>query len=48
MKGYYKHPEKTAQEIDADGWFHTSDIGMILPNGTLKIIDRKLVNNLHD
>jgi len=42
MKGYYKRPEQTAQAIDADGWLHTSDIGMILPNGTLKIIDRKL------
>jgi len=44
MKGYYKRPEQTAQAIDADGWLHTSDIGTVLPNGTLKIIDRKLVN----
>ncbi|CAB4412387.1 unnamed protein product [Rhizophagus irregularis] len=42
MKGYYKRPEQTAQAIDSEGWLHTSDIGMILPNGTLKIIDRKL------
>lgn len=46
MKGYYKRPEQTAQAIDSEGWLHTSDIGMILPNGTLKIIDRKLVNYL--
>ncbi|CAI2172331.1 18908_t:CDS:10 [Funneliformis geosporum] len=42
MKGYYKRPEQTAQAIDADGWLRTGDIGMVLPNGTLKIIDRKL------
>lgn len=38
MKGYYKQPEKTSHVIDSDGWLHTGDIGVILPNGTLKII----------
>ncbi|CAG8439702.1 10904_t:CDS:10, partial [Ambispora gerdemannii] len=41
MKGYYKNPEETARVIDSNGWLHTGDIGMILPNGTLKIIERK-------
>lgn len=41
MLGYYKRPDLTAEVIDAEGFFHTGDIGMLLENKFLKITDRK-------
>jgi long-chain acyl-CoA synthetase len=39
--GYYMQKDKTDEEFDKDGWFHTGDIAIWLPNGMLKIVDRK-------
>lgn len=40
FSGYLKRDDLT-EEVLVDGWFHTGDIGEWLPNGSLKIIDRK-------
>ena len=40
FKGYLKDEEKTKAALDADGWYHTGDIGVFEANGTLKVVDR--------
>lgn len=40
MAGYWRNPEATAAVIDAEGWFHTGDIGQADDEGYVWVIDR--------
>ncbi|MBF6629735.1 MAG: AMP-binding protein [Comamonas sp.] len=40
LKEYYKRPDATAEVIDAQGYFHTGDAGVLDADGHLRIIDR--------
>ena len=38
--GYLNLPEKTAETIDAEGWLHTGDVGVVDADGFYRITDR--------
>ena len=40
MKGYYKMPKETSEAIDEDGWLHTGDLAVRLPDGNFRITGR--------
>ncbi len=41
MQGYFEAPDQTAETIDAEGWLHTGDIGVLDERGYIDITDRK-------
>jgi long-chain acyl-CoA synthetase len=41
MRGYWQRPDETAKVMTKDGFFKSGDIGVMLENGHVKIVDRK-------
>jgi len=41
MRGYWNNPKATAEVLDAQGWLHTGDIGVMDAHGFIQITDRK-------
>ncbi|QEL25880.1 AMP-binding protein [Bosea sp. F3-2] len=40
MAGYWNRPDETAKAMTADGFFRSGDIGVMLPDGQIKVVDR--------
>lgn len=40
FKGYFKNPQQTSLVLDEHGWLKVGDIGILNPNGSIKILDR--------
>jgi long-chain acyl-CoA synthetase len=40
MKGYWGNPRATADALDAEGWFYSGDLGVVEPDGAVRIVGR--------
>jgi fatty-acyl-CoA synthase len=40
FKGYFNEPEKTAEVVDGDRWYHTGDLASMDESGYVKIVGR--------
>jgi fatty-acyl-CoA synthase len=40
MQGYWEDPERTAETVDADGWLHSGDLGVMDPDGYVAVVGR--------
>ena len=40
MAGYWQRPDETALVMTSDGFFRSGDVGIALPDGTFRIVDR--------
>jgi long-chain acyl-CoA synthetase len=40
MKGYWANPDATREAIDADGWFHSGDLGAMDADGCFRVVGR--------
>ena len=40
MKGYWEDPEKTAETVDAEGWLHSGDLGVMDAEGYVAVVGR--------
>ncbi|MFG2178835.1 AMP-binding protein [Streptomyces abikoensis] len=40
MSGYFEDPSATARALDAEGWLHTGDVGVLDARGNLRVTDR--------
>src|SRR5262249_1716712 len=40
MQGYYRDPDATARAVDAEGWFHTGDAGILRADGHVRFVGR--------